>query len=129
MLRRPFLLGAGAVIISSDNLVEEAFTPKNAIQQNFTVMDLTIVDVKIQAAVRFEHAVGLDQARLEEGQIIIEQIGIRFLPDADGFITPALEAGPVTVFAALGLDLRAGLDAPGVEGRVDVNEIDTPIGE
>ena len=43
-----------------------------------------------------EHPVGLDQSRLEEGQVIVEAIPITGLAERGGPVALALEAGPVS---------------------------------
>ena len=58
-------------------------------------MHLAIINMEIQRAVRLEHSAGLDQARLEKSQVVVKQVGIRFLPDADGLVAAALKAGAV----------------------------------
>ena len=90
-------------------------------------MHFAVVDVEVQRAVRLEHAAGLDQARFEEGQVIVEDVGVGFGADLDRLIAAARQTrcGPRRRLpSAHGLDLRARLGLAGVEGRVDVDEID-----
>ena len=79
---------------------------------------------KYRLPCRFEQAVGLDQARFEEGQVIVKDIGVAFGADLDGLIALPAEAGAVAVLAAFGADLRARLGLAGVEGRIDVDQVD-----
>ena len=76
MLGRPFLVGAAAVIVGPDDLVEEAVAAEDAVEEHLAVVDFAVVDVEVERAAGGEQAVGLDQARLEEGEEIVEEIGV-----------------------------------------------------
>ena len=123
MLGRPAVFGPSAVIVCPDDLVQEALPPEDGIQQDFAVMHFAVVDMEIQAAGGFEQAVSLSEARFEEGQVIVIDIGVAFGTDLDGFIAPPAEAGTVTVGVAFGADLGARLGFAGVEGRIDVDQV------
>ena len=69
--------------------------PKMLVEQHLAVVHLAVVDVEVQAAVRGEQAVGLDQARLEECQVIVEQVGVASGADLDRPVAPAGEPGAV----------------------------------
>ena len=76
-----------------------------------------------------QHPVGLREARLEEGQVVVEAIGIASRAERGGPVALALEADPV----ALGVTLRPERDprlaAPGVEGRIDIDQVDAASAE
>ncbi len=80
MLGRPAVFRPAAVVIRPDDLVQEALPPEDGIQQDFAVMHLAVVNVEIQAARWFEQTVRLAEARFEEGQVIVKDIGIPFRP-------------------------------------------------
>lgn len=87
-------------------------------------MHLAVIDVKIQAAVCFQHALRLDQTRLEEAQVIIELVVVGAPAQRDGAVAAPLEAHPVAILlVAHGLDLRARLHPSGIERRIDVDQI------
>lgn len=45
----PFLLGARPVVVSPDDLIEEAFAPKQGVEQDFCVVYFTVVEVQVEA--------------------------------------------------------------------------------
>ena len=100
--------------------------PKMLVEQQLAVMHLAVVDVEVQAAAGGEQAVGLGQARLEEGQVIVEQVGVAARAELDRPVAAPGEAGPVpgAVLGPYSLDLGARLAPARVEGRVDVDEVD-----
>ncbi len=81
MLGGPAFLGPRAVIISPDDLVLERFSPEDQIEEHFAVMHLAIVDVEEQAAVVLQHTMRFPQPRLNESQIVIEDVAV--LPRAE----------------------------------------------
>jgi hypothetical protein len=87
-------------------------------------MYFAVVNVEVQTAGGFEQPVVFSQARLEEGQVIVKDIGIAFGADLDGLVAPATKAGAVAIFAAFGADLRARLGFAGVERWIDVDQVD-----
>ncbi len=123
MLGRPAVFRPAAVVIRPDDLVQEALPPEDGIQQDFAVMHLAVVNVEIQAARWFEQTVRLAEARFEEGQVIVKDIGIPFRADLDGLIAPSAEAGAIAIFVLFRADLRARLGFAGVERRIDVDQV------
>ncbi len=81
--------------------------------------------MKIEASLWSKDTIGLAQAGLQKGEVIIEEVFIGFGADFDGFVTLTLKTGTVAVLAAFGFNLGAGLDFAGVEGRIDVDQINT----
>jgi len=115
VLGRPFPFGASAVIVGPDDFVQEAGPAKDAVQQDLAIMHFAVVDVKIQRPVRFEHPPGFDQARLDETQEIVEQVGVRLLADLSPCRSAGLEAHPVAGVRMARLDLRARLNFAGAK--------------
>ena len=72
MLGGPAAVRAGAVVVGPDDLVEEALAPEDGVEQDLAVVDLAVVDVEVERAVGGEDAVRLDEARLEEGEVVVE---------------------------------------------------------
>ena len=86
-------------------------------------MDLAVVEVEVEAAVRREHAVGLDETRLEEREVVVEQVAEALRPDDEALVAASLEADAIAFVGADGLEPGPLLDLPGVEGRVDVDQV------
>ena len=72
---------------------------------------------------------GMLNARGEEGEVVIEAIAVGALGEQPRRITPALKAGPVPLLVGDGPQGPARLGAPGVEGGVDVDQLEGAIGE
>ncbi len=87
-------------------------------------MDLAIIEMKVEGSVGFEDAPSLFEARFEEGPVIGEGIVIRGDRLFDEGVALSFEANPVSILGSLALERGAGLNLAGVEGRVDVDEID-----
>ncbi len=87
-------------------------------------MHFAIIDMEVQTAGRFQKAVSLLHTGLQEGQVVIKNIVVRLLPDADGFITSAAKTCPVAVFVLFSFDLSAGLYFLGIEWRIDIDQVD-----
>jgi hypothetical protein len=47
MLGGPLALGLGPVVISPNDLVQEAFTTEQRVEQHFGVVNLTVVQMKV----------------------------------------------------------------------------------
>lgn len=76
VLGRPFFTRTGAVVVCPDDLVEERLAAKDGVEENFTVVDLAVVDVEVEAAVGLEQAVRFGQAGLEKSQVVVEDVGV-----------------------------------------------------
>ena len=114
--------------------------PKIVVEHDLAVVCLARVDVEEEAAGGGEDAVGLDHAGMEVGDEVVEGVivagrqvagGARDLARDGWFgaVAMASEAGAVALRVADGADASAMLAAPGVEGRVDVDERDGAAGE
>lgn len=124
VLGRPLAFSAGAIIVGPDDLVEEGRAPEDLVEQHLAVMHLAVIYVEIQAAVRLEHPVGFVQARREEGQKIVKDVSVALAADLDRLVALALKSHPVAGLAALSADLGPGLGFAGIEGWVDVDQVD-----
>ncbi len=119
--------GAGAVVVGPDDLVLEAGSGEDLVEQDLAVVDLAGVDVEEEAAGGGEQAVGLEEAGAEEAEVVGEEVGVAVGgggSDGLGAVAMAAEAGAIAGGVADGLDAGAGLAAAGVEGRIDVDEVD-----
>ena len=87
-------------------------------------MGLAVVDVEVERAGPLEDPARLDDARLEEGHVVVERVGEGARPDARGGVAHPLEAGAVARLGPDGAELVPALRLSGVEGRIDVHEID-----
>jgi len=84
-------------------------------------MHLTVIDMKIKAAMWLEQTVSLAQARLQEGFVIAENIPVALLGEDFCLVVLVTKANPIAVCIARGPELAARLHFASVEGRVDVN--------
>jgi hypothetical protein len=121
--------GRRALGVGPDDLVEERRAAEDAIEQHLAVVDLAVVDVKVQAAGLSEEAMGLAKSRLEEREVVFERVGeARVFGEALGAVTASRES--LAIAAALVAHRphpQALLDLAGVEGWIDVDEIDRRI--
>ncbi len=73
---------------------------------------------------------GLDHARAEEADVVVEEIGVDGgRGELLGAIAVAAKAGAVAGGVSDGLDAGALLSDAGVEGRVDIDELDAGAAE
>jgi hypothetical protein len=116
--------GTGAVIVGPDDFVDEGVATEDEVEEDLAVVDLSIVDVEEEAAIGMKEAMGFDEARFEEGEVVVEEVWVFLGTDLDVAVAESMEAG----FGSLGIaddgDVVAGLDATGVEGGIDVDQVD-----
>src|SRR5207247_9350198 len=74
VLGGPAALRAAAEVVGPDDLVEEAVAPEDLVEQQLAVVGLAVVDVEVERAVVGEQAVGLLEARGEEGEVVAEAV-------------------------------------------------------
>src|SRR5262249_12609355 len=115
--RRP-----AAVVVGPDDLVEEALASEDAVEEDLAVVHLAIVDVEVERAVGGESTICLAEARLQEGEIVVEAVGIGARAHLHRVVAVSFEADAIAGDAARGLDASVGLGAAGVEGRIDIDE-------
>ena len=129
MLGGPAALGAPAVVVGPDDLVEEAVAPEDLVEQQLAVVGLAVVDVEVQRALAREQPVRLEQARLEEREVVIEGVAVAGLGEQPRAVALPLKAGVSSVVVAHRLQHLARLRLAGVERRVDVHELERGVGE
>ena len=66
---------------------------------------------------------------MEEAQIVVKLIGVPAVADDLGAVPAALESGAVALGVWSYLDPGAGLGLAGIEGRVNVDELERAIGQ
>ena len=116
MLGGPAALGARAVVVRPDDLVEEALAPEDLVEQQLAVVGLAVVDVEVQRALAREQPVGLLQARLEEREVVVEGVAVAGLGEQPRAVAPALEAGPLAVLVAHGRSVLRACTLPVLNG-------------
>ena len=129
VFRRPPLLRPGAVVVGPDDFVEEGISPEDPVHHHFQVVDFPVVEVQEEGARGREQAVPLDQARLQERPVVVEGIFEGRVSDHGGAVAAAPETDPVTVGGRRGPEPRSRLLPAGVEGRIDVDEVEGFVGE
>jgi hypothetical protein len=93
------------------------------------VVALARVEVDVERAVRREHAPGVGQARGEEGDVVVERVGVGERAELVGAVAAAREAGAVAVDVGDDLQRAPPLHAPGVERRIDVDDVEGVVGQ
>ena len=92
-------------------------------------MDLPIVDMEEERSRRAQQPVRLAQARLQEGEIVVERIREGRAAEANRSVARALVTGPVAVRVANRPGARSALRAPSIERRVDIDQAERFVGE
>ena len=130
MLGGPAFGGARAVVVGPDDFVLEAGAAEDFVEHDLAVVDFAGVDVEEERAGGGEDAVGFDEAGAEEAEVVVEGVGVVGAAGLRlGAVAVAAEAGAVAGIVADGLHAGALLGGAGVEGRVDVDELDAGVGE
>lgn len=124
MLGGPAVLRSSTVIIRPDNFVQKRITPKDCVEQHFTIVDLTIIHVKVERPVRRQYAMRFDQARLQKCQIVVKNIAESPGSQNNAFVPLSLESDPISIIGAYRFELDVLLLLAGVEGRINVDQID-----
>ena len=91
VLGGPTPLRPAAIVVGPDDLVDEARPAEDAVQHHLAVVRLAVIDMEEERARVGEHPMGLVQARLEEGQVVVEAIPITGLAERGRPIALALE--------------------------------------
>ena len=129
MLGRPAPARLGAVVVGPDQLVQEAVAAEQVVQQQLHVVGLARVEVHVQRAGLVQQPPRLPQPRLEEAEVVVEAVvvgrarraaacgsGARRTPCGRRRRRPPSAGAPV-------------LAAAGVERRIDVDQLEAPVGE
>jgi len=126
VLGGPALGGAGAVVVGPDDLVLEAGAGEDFVKQDLAVVNLARVYMEEEGTRGSEDAVGFFEAWAEEGEVVVEGVGVGGVWGKGFFSAVAVsaEAGAVAGVVADGFEVGTGLGCAGVEGWVDVDELD-----
>ena len=127
--RRPAALGARAVVVCPDQLVEEALAAEYLVEQQLAVVRLAIVDVEVQRSLFAQQPVGMLQARREEAEIVVEGVAVGGLGEQARAVAPSLKADPLPLRVADHGERLSHLRVTGVERRVDVDQLKGAVGE
>ena len=122
VLGRPAVARLAAVVVGPDQLVEEAVAAEQLVQQQLAVVRLAVVDVEVQRPLGGEQAADLAQARLEEGEVVVERVAVGGLLQEPGRVAAAAEAGAVAGGVGRGGERPARLRPARVERRVEVGQ-------
>ena len=127
VLGRPAGLGAAAVVVGPDDLVDEGVAAENLVQHHLAIVDFPVIDVEEKAAVVIQHAVCLLHAGAEEPDVVVEDVGVFAGPDDLGAVAAPLEPSAVAVGIRRHLDAGAGLRLAGVEWGIDVDQLECAV--
>jgi hypothetical protein len=116
-----------AVIVGPDDFVQETLASEDGIEQDFAVVNFSIVDVEIEAAVRRQQTMGLGQSWLKEGQIIVEQVSKCLGADLDRLNDDRKPVRSPVADRAVLICVRRW-DLPVLNGGIDIDEIDRKSG-
>jgi len=86
-------------------------------------MHFAVIDMKIEAAMGFEEAVGFQQARREKAEIVIELVVIGTFAQVGGLVGTPLKPDAVAVFIRHCFERLAALGVTGIERRVNVDQV------
>jgi hypothetical protein len=112
----PALLRARAVVVGPDDLVEEVLAAEDLVEQELAVVSLAIVDVEVERSRRSKDAPTIDQARLQEGEVVGELIEVRGLGEQTARVAPSAEADPVAGLVCLRREGPSRLLLPVLKG-------------
>ena len=93
------------------------------------VVALARVEVDVERAVLGEQAPGVAQARCEEADVVLEGVGIGQRPHLLRAVAPPREAGAIARLVGHRAQRPAALIVPGVERRVDVDDVEGAVGQ
>ena len=122
VLGRPAALGARAVVVGPDDLVQEALAAEDLVEEHLAVVRLARVDVDVQRPVLREHPPRLAQPRLEKAEVVVEAVGVGAAARRPAPVAPAAEPGAVAVGIGLDREREPALLLAGVERRIDVDQ-------
>ncbi len=93
------------------------------------MVGLAVVYVEVEGALAGEQPVGLLQTRCEKREVVIEGVPVGGLGEQARPVAPALKAAPLALIVSGGGDGATCAGAPGVERRVDVDQLEGPVRE
>ena len=129
--------GTGAVVVGPDDLVLEAVAAiggcggEELVEENFDVVHFARVYMQKERTRGIQDAMGFGEPRAEEAEVVGESVGVVVGGGVEffGAVAMATEAGAVAGVVTDGAEAGTLLGGPGVEGRVDVDELDGGVGE
>jgi hypothetical protein len=122
VLGRPPPARLGPVVVGPHDLVQEAVPAEDLVAEQLHVVRLAVVQVQVERAPRVEQPAGLMQPRLQEPEVVVEAVAVgRALEELAAVAAPA-EPGAVAVGVGDRRERAAGLEAAGVERRVEVGQ-------
>ena len=123
MLGGPFRLRPGAVVVGPYNFVLERLASEDCVKKHLAVMRLPVVYVKEETSVALESAPCLQEARLKESQVVVENVGVFLRAEFHGPVALPLEPSSVAELVLDGGQSSPALDLARVERGVDVDEV------
>jgi hypothetical protein len=93
------------------------------------VVALARVEVDVERAVRREQAGGPDEPRREEADVVVERVGVGQRADLLRPDSGARESVAIAVVVGHDAQRATALLAPGVERRVDVDDVEGAVGQ
>ncbi len=76
MLGGPAVAGLAAVVVGPDDLVAEVVAAEDFVEQDLGVVRLAGVEMEEERAGGGEEAVSFEEARAEEGEVVVEGVGV-----------------------------------------------------
>ena len=130
MLGRPAPRGARAVVVGPDDLVEEALASEDLVEQQLAVVRLAVVDVEVERALARQQPVRVLEARREEREVVVEAVAVGGARRAArcGSAGPESRVRSPSSSRTVRSVLR-DLRPAGVERRIDVDQLERPVGE
>jgi hypothetical protein len=129
VLRGPSVARPAAEVVGPDQLVQEGGATEDVVQQHLDVVRFAVVDVQVQRAARSEQSAGLAQQRLQHAEVVLVHVEVGVPRRLDRRVAAALESGAVAVLVPDGGDRATPLGLSGVERRVDVDQLETGVGQ
>ncbi len=122
----PSSAGACAVVVGPDDLILERGAAEDGVEHDLDVVDFAGVDVDEEAAGGTEEAMGFGEAGAKEFKVVGKGVVVAGVWVEGGLdaVAAAPEAGAAGGVVADGAHAAALLAAAGVEGWVDVDEVD-----
>ena len=129
VLGGPAIARLAAIVVGPDDLIAEAGAAEYLVEQNFGVVGFAWVEMQEERAGGFEQPMGFNESRTEEGEVVVEVVGVGGRGQRLDLITSTAEAIACAANATARSDARALLGDSGVERWIDVDEIDRGRGK
>jgi hypothetical protein len=129
VLRGPAALGATAIVVGPHDLVEEAPSTEDLVEQQLAVVRLSVIDVEIEGAVLAQQPARFEKARLQELEVVVVGVLVELPRDRRAAISAPLEPAPVAFAIGDCAERHPLARGAGVEGRVEVDELEALLSE